>query len=81
MCGVTDLDDACERRTPARLGVAPEELEVDDGIWWCSFDELLEDGCPFDLLHTRHLVHAFQDFLLVNGVTPALLLSTGDLQM
>ena len=79
MCGITDLDDACTGGCPAGLRVAPQELKVDDGVWWCAVDEILEDGCPFNLFHTRHVFHTLEDFFLVNGVAPALFLSAGDL--
>jgi hypothetical protein len=81
VCSVTDLDDAGAGGGPAGLGVAPEELEVDDGVGWGCFDELLEDGRPFVHLHAGHSLHAVEDFLLVDGVVPGLLLGTGDLRL
>jgi hypothetical protein len=79
VCSVTDLDDAGAGGGPAGLGVAPEELEVDDGVGWGGFDELLEDGRPLVHLHAGHSLHAVEDLLLVDGVAPRLLLGTGDL--
>jgi hypothetical protein len=81
VCGVTDLDDTSAGGGPARLGVAPEELEVDDGVGWGGFDELLEDGRPFVLLHAGHGFHTVKDFFLVDGVVPGFLLGSGDLRL
>jgi len=78
---VTDLDDASAGRGPARLWVAPEELEVDDSVGWCGLDELLEDRGPLDGLHTGHSVHAIEHLLLLDGVVPAFLLRTGHLRL
>ena len=57
---VADLDDAGERRGPAGLRVAPEELEVDDGVGGRAFHELFEDWCPF--LRAGDLVEAVEHF-------------------
>ena len=81
MCGVTDLDDAGAGGGPAGLRVAPEELEVDDGVRWGSLNKLLEDGRPLVNFHAGHGLHTVEDFLLIDGVTPGLLLGTGDLRL
>ena len=60
MGAVADLDDAGERRGPAGLRVAPEELEVDDGVGGRAFHELFEDWCPF--LRAGDLVEAVEHF-------------------
>jgi hypothetical protein len=76
---VANLDHACTGRCPAGLRVAPEQFEVNDGVWWCALDELLENGRPFHLLHSRHVFHTLEHLFLLNGVVPAFLLGTGDL--
>jgi hypothetical protein len=70
VCGIANLNDAGAGRRPARLGVAPEKLEVDDSVGRGSFDKLLEDGRPLDLLHARHIFHAFKHLFLLDGVVP-----------
>jgi hypothetical protein len=79
MRSITDLNDAGAGRGPARLGVSPEELEVDDSVGRGSLNQLLEDWRPLDLLHSRHCVHTVKDLFLLNGVVPRLLLSTGNI--
>lgn len=79
MCGITDLNNASSRGCPARLWVAPQELEVYNCVGWCALDKLLENGRPLDLLHTGHVFHALQHLLFLNSVVPALLLCASDL--
>jgi hypothetical protein len=79
VCSVSDLHYASTRRCPARLGIAPKEFKVDDCVRWSDLDEVCEDRSPLVLLHSRHLVHAFEYFFLFDGVAPALLLGTSDL--
>jgi len=76
---VADLDDSRTGRSPAGPGIAPEEFEVDDSVWGSDFHEFLEDGRPLILLHTWHVLHAFQHFFGINSVVPALLLGARDL--
>lgn len=54
MCGVANLNDSRTRRCPAGLGIAPEQLKVDNGVGRSYVDELLEDGRPLDCFHTGH---------------------------
>ena len=79
MCGISDLDDAGGGRGPARLGVAPEELKVDNGVWGSDVDKVFEDGSPLVDFHASHFVHALKNFFFFNGVVPVLFLGAGDL--
>lgn len=79
MCCISNLDDTRAWRSPAWLGVSPKQLEIDDGVWWCSLNKFFEDRCPFHLFHAGHCVHSVQDFLLVDSVVPAFFLGSSDL--
>jgi len=46
MSTVADLNDACAFRHPAGLRVPPKQLVVDDGVWWCAFDQVYKDWGP-----------------------------------
>jgi len=80
MCGVSNLDDTGARRGPGGLGVAPQQLEVNDSVWRSDLDEVFEDRCPLVHFHAGHLIHALQHFFGINSVAPALLFRTSDLQ-
>jgi hypothetical protein len=77
--GVANLDDAGTRGRPARLGIAPEELEIDDGVVRGQVYKLPEDGRPLVFLHSGHLVHFCEHFGFVDGVVPVFGFGTGDL--
>jgi hypothetical protein len=78
---VSNLNNTCAWGCPAGLRVSPKKLKVDDCVWRSGVDKLLEDWCPLDLLHTRHVVHSIEHFLFVDGVVPVFLLGTRDLRM
>ena len=79
MSSIANLDDTRGGRCPFWLRISPEEFEVDDCVWWSSINEFHKDRCPLDLLHAGHFFHALEHFLFVDGVAPALLLSSGDI--
>ncbi len=68
MSTVADLNDSAAWRGPARLRVAPQQLEVDDGVGRRAFDQLLKDRRPFD--GAADFVEAGEDFRGGDGVLP-----------
>jgi len=70
VCGVTDLDDTRCRRSPGKLGITPEELEVDDCVRRCDLDKLLEHRSP--LVRAGHIVEALEDVVRADEVAPRL---------
>ena len=70
VCSITNLDHTRRRRSPCKLWVTPEELEVDDCVRGCDLDEFLEHRCP--LIRAGHIIETLEDVVRADKVTPGL---------
>ena len=67
---VTNLDHTRCRRSPGKLRVTPEKLEVNDCVRRCDLDELLKHRCP--LIGTGHFIEALENVVVADIVAPGL---------
>lgn len=66
---VSYLDDARPGRRPGWLRIAPEQLEVDDGLGRRELDEFFEDRCPWSVMP---VVYTCEHLICFHGVAPIL---------